>query len=119
MKTPLTKEQALTEGFKYCVKDDEWEVLLHVADFNFEDYDEPFEIHLCDKEPTYHRIDEEEISNLIIEHLDAQEEFYSEDGFPDALNGCDDLLTELSEKINLNLRKHKFYMPTDIQLLKS
>lgn len=121
MKTALTLNEAIAEGYKYCnIEECEDGALVKLSDIASGkvewDYRETTYF-LCDKEPRHHTIDPVDIDNLIQETIDGQEEYYTEDGFDDALDGCDELIAALATTINQNLKKHSFYFTGDIKLL--
>lgn len=121
MKTALTINEAIAEGYKYCnIEECGDGTLVKLSDIvSGEVIWDPLEttFYLCDKEPSHHSIDPGQIEDLIQENIDATEDYYKEDGFNTALEGCDDLIKQLSERINKNLLKHNFYFNGDIKLL--
>lgn len=117
----LTIKEAIEQGYKYCNIEEFGDgTITSLADvLSGKEYWDPTETtyYLCEKEPRHHSISKKQIEDLIQEDIDCQEEYYLEDGFDTALEGCDDLIKQLTEKINSNISKHNFYFNTDIQLL--
>jgi len=118
MKTNKEKaEQRLSEGYKFCIKEN-WEDELIPLKRVVEQPDlyEDSKLILCEKEPTKYKIGDDTISDLIVDYLDNNDEFYQEDGFYDAVIGCDDLLKQLTDKINENLSKASYFFPSSEEL---
>lgn len=117
----LTIKEALEQGYKYCnIEECDEGTLTKLEDLasGAEFWDEKeTTYYLCGKEPSHHSIRKETIEELIQEHIDDQEDYYMEDGFDTALEGCDDLIKQLTDRINKNIGKHNFYFNTDIQLI--
>lgn len=109
--------QAIEEGYEYCMREHSEGKLLHLTDVVSEpgDYANTT-LFLCEKEPRFHGTDWENLNTLIIEDLDNQEEFYSDESFTEATDGCEDLLKQLADKINENMSKRPFWFPTKIVL---
>jgi len=110
-------QQAIEEGYEYCMAVGNEGILIHLTDALLEpgEYANN-QLLLCEKEPRFHSIDAEDIENLLVEHLDNQEEFYSDESFAEATKGCDDLIKQLAEKMNENLGNRPFYFTTKIYL---
>lgn len=110
----MNLQKAIAEGYKYCVVETEPEYLIELKDV-LEDPEEykGKDLFLCDLEPEIYTKSPEQLETLIQENIDEQEDYFMEDGFVNALDGTEDLIKALSEKINFNLSRHKFYMSSD------
>lgn len=106
-------QDAIDEGYEFCVIEGSEGRLIHLTDVMMEPgiYSHSTLL-LCEKDPRYHGTDYENLITLIIDDLDNQEEFYSEEGFPESIEGCEELLKQLADKINENLSKRPFYFST-------
>lgn len=107
-------QQAIDEGYEYCIEQYEETSLIHLTDVLLcpDDYKDKI-LFLCEKDPSYVTLSDDEISSNIVEQLENQEEFYVDDDFfLESLTGCDELLKALSNKINENLGKREFYFAT-------
>lgn len=113
MKT-LTLEQAIEQGYKYFIIEhcEEHPMLLDKS----KDYSHDTLV-LCEIEPRLFTIDESSIEELISDNIDSGEEFYMDEGLsPTALEGCEDLIKQLADRINANMAKINFWFPSDIRL---
>lgn len=119
MKTALTLDEAIAEGYHCCNTEESEGYVTRLSDIKSGKSSLLLETtyYLCEKEPRFHSVNKRTIEEIVQDHIDCQEEFYVEDGFDTAFEGCDDLLSELEHRINQNLRKHKFYFNSDIVLI--
>jgi len=116
----LTVKQALEQGYEYCAFNvQDWGHVIEITDLTPEDFEDERGYVLCDKQPTQYAISDSQIEDSIVEHIDCQDEFNDEDSELSgiALEGCDDLLKQLTDKINKNLSVKKFWFQTKIQLV--
>lgn len=109
-------EKAIDERYVYCIQQGSEDCLIKISDIvQFPDNYEGRTFLLCEKEPRKMTVSDQQIADLIDEYLNNQDEYYSDD-WDDALTDCEDLLKQLSEKVNTNLSKRKFYFNSDIEL---
>lgn len=107
-------QQAIADGYKYCAEEDSGERLIsleHVMSSPI-DYADKI-LHLCEKNARHMSLSDDEIATALVEQLENDDEFYNEDGCDYAIEGCDDLLKALSERIKSNLSKRFFYFTTN------
>ena len=109
---------SFAEGYEFCQEEDVPN-LIYISDIlhSPDDYRDRTMV-ICNKEPQFMTISTEEIEILIKEKLTDQEDFYSDHNIgAEALEGTDEIIKALSEKINSNLSQHKFYFSCDIPLI--
>lgn len=116
----LTIKQALEQGYEYCAYNvQDWGTVINLKDLMLEDFEDERGYVLCDKQPTNYTVSADDIENMITEHIDCQDEFNDEDGELSgiALKDCDDLIKQISDKINSNLSAKNFWFATKIELI--
>lgn len=113
----LTIEQAIEQGYIYSIEDG-GERLIKLLDIRKDPaWYTDRNLLLCEKKPTHFQIGPDHIENLVSEDFDCQEEFAADDGLSVfALEGCDDLFKQLTERINKNMLQKDFYFNTQIKL---
>lgn len=109
-------KDAISQGYHYCMVN-EGEYLIKVSDvlFSPEEYTRD-SLFLCEPEPQYVTVSDDEIADMIQEKVENQEDFYSDDIAAIALEGTDELLKALSDKINANFARKPFYNQSNIKL---
>ena len=103
-----------TDDFTYCRKID------RIKEGDFDLAQEMFGSYiLATKEASHYSFNDNTIKEVLNNHIYNQDEFNDEDGelAAIALEGCEDLLKQLTDKINENLTKKNFYFQTNIKLI--
>lgn len=119
--TQLTIQQALEAGYTYSISKRSGSVFkienilrLHTKSSPIWDY-----MFVCDVEPIHYTLNADTIAEIIGDHIFAQDEVSDDDlelaGI--ALEGTDNLLKALADKINENLKSKDFYYPSNIKLI--
>lgn len=118
----MTINEAIEQGYKHFCEDG-GEIMLKLSDYQKEGVDsQDVTYWLIDKEPTFYRIDSEDICDAIVSIPENQEEFGDEDGHlcdivNDLFSEKPELFNAISEALNEKYKKKKFYVPIDIEVI--
>lgn len=117
----LTIKQAIEQGYtRYGFASKEWQTVEELHDYIFEEIepDEHEDVVLCEKEGQYPSITRNEIADILSEYIGENDDEIcarDSDEVYETVKGYD--FTYLSIELNSKLKKHEYWILTDIQLI--
>lgn len=108
---PLTIDQAIAEGYTHVCRDEEFKEISELTD----EEKKLKEWYLVSLTPERRSMNEQNLKDLIVEHIEGDDDFYDDDDYvSDALESLD--WKTFAEQITERISKRKYLMPTSIRV---
>ena len=116
----LTVKEAIKQGYtKYGISGEDWQIAEDLHDDVFDEVEDVDGIVLFEKHYSNPSVTNSQISDILSDIIgtnDSEETGRDDDQVYDAIKNID--YTEIVNTINKELEKHKYWMLTDIQLIR-